>query len=192
MSMLRRPLTQLELCEDDIQWLSDQLSKKDNSCIDEIKTEAMEVDEEEPMDQSEPKQGISRRSLRSSDKKPDISGSAGQYPRTSMSSTRTPVATPSLSLSTPINMVSSSEMLVVPPPARLARQGRRTRASRVAEIAPPLFNAYDTPQQPATGANGSPTPSDSPESPNAHLYATPNNAASSSGGPSSNTRSQRH
>lgn len=191
--MLRRPLTQLELCEDDIQWLSDQLAKKDAPLIDEIKCEAMDVDEEEPMDQSVPPQGISRKSLRSSGRKKNTPGtSSGHCARTTaITSARTPVATPSLSLSTPVNAVSSSEMIPIQPPARLVRPPRRPRASRV-EIEPPLFNAFDTPQQAAGGVNGSPAPSDSPESPNAHLYATPNNSAANTGGPSSNTRSQRH
>ncbi|CAL2029202.1 unnamed protein product [Caenorhabditis brenneri] len=194
MSMLRRPLTQLELCEDDIQWLSDQLAKQDAPLINEIKCEAMDVDEEEPMDQSGPTQGISRKSLRSSGRKKNTPGSSsGDCARTTaMASARTPVDTPSWSLSTPVNAISSSEIMPIQPAARLVRPARRPRASRVAEIEPPLFNAFDTPQQPAGGVNGSPTPSDSPESPNAHLYATPSNPAANSGGPSSNTRSQRH
>ncbi|CAP31435.2 Protein CBR-CDC-26 [Caenorhabditis briggsae] len=186
MSMLRRPLTQLELCEDDIQWLSEQLAKKETGFEDEVKYEVMDVDEDEPMDQSEPTG------------KKDVPGTSGEGAQftdqgLSISSARTPVSGASVNLSTPVNPSSSNEMMALPPPVRLARAGRRQRDSRVVNGDVPLmFNAYDTPQQPAGGSNGSPTPSDSPESPNAHLYSTPINPTSSSGGPSSNTRSQRH
>ncbi|ULU12202.1 hypothetical protein L5515_001577 [Caenorhabditis briggsae] len=199
MSMLRRPLTQLELCEDDIQWLSEQLAKKETGFEDEVKYEVMDVDEDEPMDQSEPTGGISKRNLRSADRrKKDVPGTSGEGAQftdqgLSISSARTPVSGASVNLSTPVNPSSSNEMMALPPPVRLARAGRRQRDSRVVNGDVPLmFNAYDTPQQPAGGSNGSPTPSDSPESPNAHLYSTPINPTSSSGGPSSNTRSQRH
>ncbi|CCD62110.1 Anaphase-promoting complex subunit CDC26 [Caenorhabditis elegans] len=193
MSMLRRPLTQLELCEDDIQWLTDQLNKRVLPAVIVPKCEMMDIDEMEPMDQSEPPRGITRRNLRSADRKNrDVPGpSTGECTRTSiaptLTSARTPVAAPTLTLSTPVNPVSSAEMLRVMPP----RVGRRPRASRSGDNdSPLLFNAYDTPQQ---GINDeSPTPSDSPESPNAHLYATPGNPTSTSGGPSSNTRSHRH
>ncbi|KAF1770619.1 hypothetical protein GCK72_002438 [Caenorhabditis remanei] len=199
MSMLRRPLTQLELCEDDITWLAEQLTKREVTPVDEpIEEDADEV-EDEPMDESEPPRGISRRNLRSADRKnKDVPGTSGVNSRSAtresaMASVRTPVAAPSLSLSTPVNAGPSSTMHSLPPPARLPRPGRRPRATRVADNdLPLLFNAYDTPQQAAGGNNGSPTPSDSPESPNAHLYSTPSNQASSSGGPSSNTRSHRH
>ncbi|CAI2321448.1 unnamed protein product [Caenorhabditis sp. 36 PRJEB53466] len=201
MSMLRRPLTQLELCEDDIQWMSDLLTKKEEAAK---PAEKMETDE--PMDQSEQPIGITRRNLRSADKTvPEAKDGTGtssgsstgsQSSRNAQTTTsvHTPVATSSLSLSTPVNATvsSSSDTYAAPPANRIGRLGRRPRASRAGDIEPPLlFNAYDTPQQPAGNDSGSPTPSDSPESPNAHLYATPSNPTSREG-PSSNTRSQRH